>query len=290
MTMSDPYLPFEWQLAHGQTLVLGPAAVIMGILNVTPDSFSDGGQIDGLDAAIRAARRMHRAGAAIIDIGGESTRPGAGETSAAEEQARVLPVIEALRSDSGMILSVDTWRADTAQKAVDAGAHIINDVWGFQKDEAIAGVAARTGSGCVLMHTGRGRERDRDVIADQRAFLSKSLDVAFKAGVKRASIVLDPGFGFAKDPEENIELLAGIDRLHALGQPIVTGTSRKRFLGSVTGRGVSRRDVATAATSVVARMKGSAVFRVHDVPKNRDALAIADAVIEGERRLGSSSG
>lgn len=286
MNKPEPFAAFEWRLAHGRSVTLGSRAVIMGIVNVTPDSFSDGGRLDGVEAAVKAAMRMHRQGAAIIDIGGESTRPGAAETDALQEQARVLPVIEALAGHPSMLISVDTWRADTARKAVEAGAHIVNDVWGLQKDPKIAGVIARCGAGCVIMHTGRERERNRDVIADQHAFLSVSLEIARKAGIASDRIVLDPGFGFAKEAEENLELLAGMEHLLGLGQPLLTGTSRKRFIGAVTGRAVSRRDVATAATSVVARMKGSAVFRVHDVPKNRDALAIADAVLEAKGRLG----
>ncbi|MCB1386030.1 MAG: dihydropteroate synthase [Nitratireductor sp.] len=275
----DPFRHFEWELAHGRSVTLGPRAVIMGVLNVTPDSFSDGGRYLDTEAAIRQAKRLHRAGAAIIDIGGESSRPGFEEIPASEEQARILPVFEALR-DTGMILSVDTWRAETARAAIAAGAHIVNDIWGFQRDPELAGVAARSGAGCVLMHTGRGREKAGDVIADQIAYLSASLEVAGRAGIARQQIVLDPGYGFAKDPAENIAILARTRELFALGCHILTGTSRKRFIGHVTGRRAASRDVGTAATSVVARMQGSAVFRVHDVPKNRDALAIADAVLE----------
>lgn len=279
----DPFKPFEWQLGHGASLTLGPQGILMGVLNVTPDSFSDGGRHLDLEAAVKQALRMHRAGAQIIDIGGESTRPGADPVDARTEQARILPVLEALAGQSGMILSVDTWRADTAAKAVLAGAHIINDVWGFQKDPEIAKIAASTRSGCVIMHTGRERSRDPDVIADQIGFLEKSLKIAMSAGVPPEAVILDPGFGFAKDSDENVELLARMDELLVLGFHLLTGTSRKRFVGSVTGRSASRRDVGTAATTVVARMKGSAVFRVHDVPKNRDALRMADAVLQAER-------
>ena len=280
----DPFAPFIWKLGHGRQIELGPRAVIMGVLNVTPDSFSDGGRYERPDAAIRRAKRMAGQGAAIIDVGGESSRPGFEEISAAEEQDRILPVFEALRGGN-MLLSVDTWRAETAELAVKAGAHIINDIWGFQRDPQLAEVAAKHGAGCVLMHTGRDRQKDADVIRDQRLFLDKSLEVAQKAGIGPEQIVLDPGFGFAKDPGENIELLARMEELFSLGCHILTGTSRKRFIGHVTGRSASRRDTGTAATSVVARMKGSAVLRVHDVPKNRDAVRIADAVLEAEGRI-----
>jgi len=283
----NPYAPFEWKLAHGRTLELGPCSVIMGILNVTPDSFSDGGRFDHVDAALYQARKMKRAGAAIIDIGGESTRPGADQVSAQLEQERALPVIARIAEDMpDVILSVDTYRASTAEAAIAAGAHIINDVWGFQKDPEISGVAARSGAGCVIMHTGRERTRISDVIGDQMHFLGHSLEIAANAGIPGDRIVLDPGFGFAKEVNENIELLARMEELFALGCPILTGTSRKRFVAALTGKANSRRDNGTAATSAVARMKGSAVFRVHDVQKNRDALAVADAVIASclERR------
>ncbi|PCI05378.1 MAG: dihydropteroate synthase [Hyphomicrobiales bacterium] len=275
----NPFKPRDWQLAHGRHITLGPKGILMGILNVTPDSFSDGGKLRNVDVAVFAALQMVEEGAAIVDVGGESTKPGAVPISAEEEQARILPVIEALSEKTDAFISIDTYRAETAKMAIEAGAHIINDVWGFQKEQAIAKVASDTGAGCCLMHSGRERDRDRDVIKDQIDYLSKSLEIAKSAGVKDEAIVLDPGFGFAKEPEENVELLANFERLFELGFPLLTGTSRKRFLGAVTGREVGERDVATAATSVLTRMKGSTVFRVHDIGANKDALAIADAVI-----------
>jgi len=249
----------------------------MGILNVTPDSFSDGGKFDQVDAAIRQAEKMVEEGAAIIDIGGESTRPGAETVSEAQEQDRVLPVIEALSDRNDMHLSIDTYRASTAKLAIDAGAHIINDVWGFQKDPGIANVAKEACAGCCAMHTGRERTKEKDVIADQISFLVTSIQIMKRAGIKDENIVLDPGFGFAKDPQENIELLARLEVLHKLGYPLLVGASRKRFIGHFTGRDDKNRDIGTAATSVVARMKGAHIFRVHDVAANADALAIADA-------------
>lgn len=269
-----------WKLAHGRRIELGNKSVLMGILNVTPDSFSDGGQYNSLDQAVEQAKRMNDEGAAIIDIGGESTRPGADAVSAKEEQARVLPVIEALAKQGDHIISVDTYRASTAKLAVENGAHIINDVWGFQKDPEIASIAAEIGAGVCSMHTGRERTKDADVINDQKKFLGKSLEVLERAGVQKDAIVLDPGFGFAKDPEENIELLSRLEELLELGYPLLIGTSRKRFIGHFTGRDDANRDIGTAATSVVARMKGGSIFRVHDVASNRDALNMADAVLE----------
>ena len=252
----------------------------MGIVNVTPDSFSDGGKLDDVDAAVAQALALQEQGAAIVDIGGESTRPGADPVSADEEQGRVLPVIAALKQRSDVLISIDTYRAETAELAVTAGAHIINDVWGCQKEEEIAEVASKNRAGICVMHTGRDREKASDVIEDQREFLKKSLEILKNANVGDDQIVLDPGFGFAKDPAENIELLARLDELLEFELPLMIGTSRKRFIGHFTGNEVDNRDIGTAATSVVARMKGGAIFRVHDVEKNRDALSMADAVIE----------
>lgn len=276
--------PRTWQLAHGRSFCLAGEGLLMGILNVTPDSFSDGGRYDGAGAAVDEARRMVEAGAAIIDIGGESTRPGAAAVSAAQEQDRVLPVIAALARADGPILSVDTYREETARLAVAAGAHIVNDVWGLQREPGIARLAAETGAGLVIMHTGRERERLADVIADQRLFLGRSLEIASAAGVPPEQIMLDPGFGFAKDPRENFALMARFGELHALGFPLLAGTSRKRFIGHATGREAHERDAGTAATTAILRMKGAAVIRVHDVAINRDAMRIADAMMAEDPR------
>jgi len=272
----------QWQLAHGRQLELGAKARLMGILNVTPDSFSDGGEFSGRDEALAHARLMVAQGADIIDVGGESTRPGASQVSAEEEQARILPVIEALAADSRIIISVDTYRAETARLAVAAGAHIVNDVHGLQREPDIARLAAETGAGLVIMHTGRDRQRLPDVIADEFLFLEKSLEIARQAGVKDAQIVLDPGFGFAKRSEENLQLMARFGELQALGFPLLVGTSRKRLLTDVEGGDKKARDAGTAATSVILRLKGAAVFRVHNIPANKDALAFADAMLERE--------
>ncbi|MBZ9745073.1 dihydropteroate synthase [Mesorhizobium sp. CO1-1-7] len=273
----------RWQLAHGRHLELGGKAVVVGILNVTPDSFSDGGLFDAPEPALVQARRMIGEGAAVIDVGGESTRPGAAAISASEEQARILPVIEALAQVGDVLISVDTYRADTARLAVKAGAHIVNDVWGLQREPDIARVAAETGAGLVIMHTGRDRDKLPDVIADQLAFLGKSLEIGRGQGVADGHIVLDPGFGFAKETaEENLDLMARFAELGALGFPLMAGTSRKRFIGTVTGRDAADRAAGTAATSVILRLKGAHLFRVHDVAINVDALAVADAMLARE--------
>lgn len=270
----------RWQLAHGRHLDLGGKAVVVGILNVTPDSFSDGGQFDAPEKALAQARRMIGEGALVVDVGGESTRPGAAAVSASQEQERILPVIEALAGVSEVLISVDTYRADTARLAVAAGAHIVNDVWGLQREPDIARVAADTGAGLVIMHTGRDRQKLPDVIADQLTFLRRSLEIARQNGIADDRIVLDPGFGFAKETaEENLDLMARFSELHALGLPLMAGTSRKRFIGTVTGRDAADRGVGTAATSVILRLQGADLFRVHDVAFNVDALALADAML-----------
>ena len=275
-----------WRVGHGRQIELGRRSLIMAIINVTTDSFSDGGRFKTVDAAVEHALQAVSDGAAIVDIGGESTRPGAASVSPSEEQARVLPVIEALRGRTQALISVDTYRAETARLAVSAGAHIINDVSGLQKESGIADLAAATGAGLCIMHTGRDRVKLADVIADQVHFLERSLDIAAAAGVNRDRIVLDPGFGFAKETaEENLELMARFSELSRFGLPLLAGTSRKRFLGTVTGRDASDRDVATAATSVLLRLQGAAVFRVHNVAINRDALDVADAMLKARQEF-----
>ncbi|MCD1263472.1 dihydropteroate synthase [Shinella sumterensis] len=284
--MFSPFDPFRWSLAHGRLLELGPRGILMAIVNVTPDSFSDGGRFDSADAAVARAILCLEEGAEIIDIGGESTRPGAASVSAAEEQDRILPVIEALAGTTDAIISVDTYRAETARLAVAAGAHIVNDVHGLQREPDIAEVAAQSGAGLCIMHTGRDREKRPDVVEDQYLFLGRSLEIARAAGVPREAMVLDPGFGFAKDADENLELMARFGELYGFELPILAGTSRKRFLGAVTGREAAEdRDAGTAATTALLRMAGAAVFRVHDVAINRDALAVADAMLSARRRV-----
>ena len=280
-----------WRVGHGRTLDLTDRGAIMAIVNVTPDSFSDGGLHASVEAAVSHALACVDEGAVILDIGGESTRPGAAAVSADEEMARVLPVISALRQRTDALISIDTYRASTARAAVDAGAHIINDVHGLQREPVIAAVAGESGAGLCIMHTGRGREKLADPIADQRHFLGASLEIAAKAGVARETIVLDPGFGFAKETtEENMELIVRFEELRSFGLPLLAGTSRKRFLGALTGRDARDRDAATAATTVALRLKGASVFRVHNVAINRDALVMADAMLAAERRLAATKG
>ena len=278
--MLSPFAPFRWSLAHGRSLELGPQGLLMAIINVTPDSFSDGGRYAGVDTALAQARLCLEQGAVILDIGGESTKPGADMVTAVEEQARILPVIEALCRETDAILSVDTYRAETGRLAIEAGAHILNDVFGLQREPEMARVAVETGAGLCIMHTGRDRDKLPDVVEDQYLFLRRSLDIAFEAGVVKEQIVLDPGFGFAKSAAESLELMARFGELFELGYPILAGTSRKRFVGTVTGRDVAaERDVGTAATTALLRAVGAGIFRVHNVAMNRDALRMADAMI-----------
>jgi dihydropteroate synthase len=273
----------NWTLAHGRALELGATARLMAIVNVTPDSFSDGGSHEAVSDAVAYALRCVEEGADIVDIGGESTRPGAAPVSAAQEQDRVLPVIEALSKQSDVLISIDTYRAETARLALAAGAHIINDVCGLQREPEIATVAAQFRAGLCIMHTGREREILPDPIADQRLFFENALAIAKAAHVSADTITLDPGFGFAKETvQANMDLMARCHELLALGFPLLVGTSRKRFLGTLTGRVAVERDGATAATSVLLRMQGASVFRVHDVKSNRDALIIADAMLAAQ--------
>ncbi|KAA3509926.1 dihydropteroate synthase [Agrobacterium rosae] len=259
----------------------------MAIVNATPDSFSDGGRYLAADQAFSHALSCIEGGAHIIDIGGESTRPGAAVVSEQEEQDRVLPIIERLSAATDALISVDTYRASTAKLAVEAGAHIVNDVCGLQKDAGMAGVVAETGAGVCIMHTGRERQKLPDAIEDQFAFLNRSLDIAKHAGISRNAIMLDPGFGFAKDTDENILLMSRFDELSRFGLPILAGTSRKRFIGALTQQDEAEdRDVATAATTAILRLAGAIVFRVHNVAMTRDALAIADAVLRQKKNNG----
>jgi dihydropteroate synthase len=274
-----------WQAAHGRFLKLDGHGLIMAIVNATPDSFSDGGRFATVDQAVQHALACVKDGAHIVDIGGESTRPGAASVTDAEEQDRVLPVIERLSRETDALISVDTYRASTARLAIEAGAHIVNDVFGLQKDPDMANVVAGSGAGVCIMHTGRERQKLDDVVADQFVFLNHSLAIADAAGIARDRVVLDPGFGFAKDVDENVALMSRFDELAAFRLPMLAGTSRKRFIGALTGReAADERDVGTAATTTILRLAGAVIFRVHNVSMTRDALAVADAVLDQKKR------
>ena len=254
----------------------------MGILNVTPDSFSDGGEFSERDRAVEHARRMAAEGP-TSSMSAANPRGPAPRRFRARGTGPYPAVIEALAEDGSFVISVDTYRAETARLAVAAGAHIVNDVHGLQREPDIARLAAETGAGLVIMHTGRDRQRLPDVIADEFLFLRRSLEIARREGVPDAQIVLDPGFGFAKRSEENLQLMARFGELQALGFPLLVGTSRKRLLTDIEGGDKKARDAGTAATSVILRLKGAAIFRVHNIVANRDALAFADAMLEREK-------
>lgn len=257
----------------------------MGILNVTPDSFSDGGRFHARDKALRQAEAMIEAGAAIIDIGGESTRPGAGGVSEQQECDRVLPVIEALRGISDVPLSVDTSKAAVMRAAVGAGAGMINDVLALQADGAIE-AAAELGVAVCLMHM-QGTPRTMqlnpeyaDVTRDVTGFLQARIDACVLAGIDPELIVVDPGFGFGKTPKHNIELLTNLRQLRALGKPVLVGLSRKATLGELTGRPVDERMPASIAAAVIAAMHGADIVRVHDVAATVDAMQVTRAVLD----------
>lgn len=271
-----------WRLAHGRSLTLGDRGHIMAIVNVTPDSFSDGGRYVDVASAVSHGLSCVGDGASILDIGGESTRPGAAAVTAEEEQDRILPVIEKLARETDALISVDTYRAGTARLAIAAGAHIVNDVYGLRFDPQMAHVVSETGAGVCIMYTARGRDDHReDIIEDERMFFSQSLDMAKAAEIGDDAIILDPGFGFLQNLEQDTELMARCGELHSFGFPLLVGTSRKRFVGAVAMRDVAtERDFATAATTAMLRLAGASIFRVHNVSANLDALRMADAVIE----------
>ena len=259
---------------------------IMGVLNVTTDSFSDGGTFEDPEAAVAHAGRLVAEGAAIIDVGGESTRPGADPVPAEAELRRVVPVIEGIEAlGLGARVSVDTMKLEVAEAAVAAGASYVNDVTAFRHDPALAAFVADRGLDCCLMHmlgeprTMQVDPRYEDVVDEVRAFLEERLAAAVAAGVPEERIHLDPGIGFGKTLEHNFELLHRLGELAAIGPPLVIGTSRKTFIGRVTGREVAERVHGTVATSVLALERGARIFRVHDVAATADALAVTAATL-----------
>jgi dihydropteroate synthase len=263
--------------------------LVLGIVNVTPDSFSDGGNFFSAGAAVTLGQQLISDGADVLDIGGESTRPGTEPVSAEEEIRRVVPVVWALRGAFPQVpISVDTVKAAVARAVLEAGASIINDVSGFRLDPEMAGVCARAKAGVVLMHS-RGTVREmatfahakyRDVTAEVSAELRERVDAALAAGVDAEAIVVDPGIGFAKRTEHSLQLLADLPRIAAIGYPVLVGVSRKRFIGEITGvTTANERDAGTIGANVAALARGAALFRVHDVRGARQALDVAWAVV-----------
>jgi len=296
----NPRSPDTWRIKGRQLVVDRP--IVVGILNVTPDSFSDGGQFESIDAALAQVERMLSEGADAVDIGGESTRPqGARSVSATDEMSRVLPTIRAVRSRFGTLpISVDTTKAEVASAAIAEGADIINDVSGFRIDPGMGEIAAATQAGVVLMHsrgsvdemgTYRHAHYQDDVMADVQSELDRSLRNALKVGIDQHAIVLDPGIGFAKRSEHSLRVLAQLERLISLGCPIMVGVSRKRFIGELSGVATANERVAgTVGANVAALLHGARLFRVHDVAPNRQALDVAWGVMQADQaRAGRSS-
>jgi dihydropteroate synthase len=283
--------------AAGRRLLLGGARapLLMGIVNATPDSFSDAGELPDAGARVARARELVAAGAAVLDVGGESAFGGRPPVPAEEEIARVVPVIERIAAELDVLIAVDTYKPAVAEAAIAAGAHVLNDVSGL-RDEALAGVAAATGAGLVLMHTRvapKGTLLDpefyEDVVADVRDFLADRMAVARDAGVRPEQLLLDPGPDFAKTPAQTVAVLRRLDVLHALGRPLLLPISRKDFLGAITGRRPRARGAATLAAVAWAADAGAHLLRVHDVAAAVDFLAVR-AVERGERELGPDEG
>lgn len=259
-------------------LELGRRTLIMGILNVTPDSFSDGGRYARVDEAVERARQMLADGADIIDIGGESTRPGAERVGAEEELRRVIPVIRALREETRAPISIDTYKAEVARQALEAGAHILNDIWRLKADPAMAGVAASYGCPVILTHNREPLPYD-NLLDDIAADLEESIRIARQAGVSDEQIVLDPGIGFAKDYEQNLQVMNRLERLCAMGYPVLLAASRKRFIQRTLELPVDDVVFGTAATVAIGIAKGCAIVRVHDVREMARVARMTDAIV-----------
>lgn len=262
-----------------KNIELGKKTLIMGILNVTPDSFSDGGRYNNLDSALEQAKKMVEDGVDIIDIGGESTRLGYTQISVAEEIGRVVPVIEMLSKELDVIISIDTYKYQVAEAALKAGAHIINDIWGLQYDNGeMAKLAAEYNVPVIAMHNQNGTEYSEDIILSMRKFFERTYEISDRYGISRDNIILDPGIGFGKGMEENIEVLARLEELRDMGK-ILLGTSKKRFIGTILG-GLStdERVEGTVATTVIGIEKGVDIVRVHNVLENKRAALVADRI------------
>ena len=262
-------------------LLLGKKTLIMGILNVTPDSFSDGGRYVSMEDAVAHAVAMQAAGADIIDIGGESTRPGHTPIAVEEERRRIMPLIEKLASLLQVPISVDTYKPEVARAALAAGAAMVNDIWGLQKDPQMAVLAAREKCPVIVMHNQEDTEYN-DLIGDMMRFFTRSKQIALENGMQEEQIIFDPGIGFGKHGGQNLEVLRRLAEFAALGRPLLIGTSRKRFIGAATGLPVTEREWGTAASVVWAIAQGAQIVRVHQVAETRQAVAVADAIKESK--------
>ncbi|MGH6834678.1 MAG: dihydropteroate synthase [Methylocella sp.] len=258
--------------------LLGTRSVIMGILNITPDSFSDGGKFFGVDAAMLQAERLAADGADIIDVGAESTRPGHTPVAADEELARLEPILGRLASSIDVPFSIDTSKANVARRATELGASVVNDVWGLQRDPAMADTVAETGAAAVLMHNRDGVDPGLDIIADMRRFFDRSLRLAEAARIPPARIILDPGIGFGKSRAQNFTALANLAALKDYGLPILVGVSRKSLLAGLDLTPVETSLVATLAANLAAAANGASIFRVHDAAEHAAAFKVFDAI------------
>ena len=251
---------------------------VMGILNVTPDSFSDGGNYNEIEAAVKRAKEMVKQGVDIIDIGGESTRPGADFVSEEDEIKRVVPIIKAIKKELDILISIDTYKSKTAEEAIKAGADIINDIWGFKKDSNMAKVAVKYDVPCVLMHN-REKNNYTNLMKNVLDDLVESINIALDAGVKRENKILDPGIGFAKNYEQNLIVMDNLEKIVEMGFPVLLATSRKSMIGLALDLPVDKRVEGTIATTVIGIMKGCKMVRVHDVLENKRACVMTDKIL-----------
>ncbi len=252
---------------------------IMGILNVTPDSFSDGGKYNEAESALKRAIEMQNQGADIIDIGGESTRPGYTLVSDQDEIDRISEAVSMLSDHIDIPISIDTYKSNVAACALKLGASIVNDIWGLQKDPDMASVVAQNDAYVVVMHNQDGTEYETDIMEEIKRFLKKSIDIAVSAGVDKEKIILDPGIGFGKTSQQNIEVMGRLEELKSLGYPILLGTSRKSMIGKILDLPPTERVEGTVATTVIGIEKGVDIVRVHDVKENCRAAKVADAIL-----------
>jgi dihydropteroate synthase len=285
-SLLDNYLRSDYKIeCKGAVLDLSSRTHLMGILNVTPDSFSDGGRYLAAEHALRHAREMISMGADILDIGGESTRPGSQPVSAEEELSRIIPIIERIAAESSVLISVDTYKSTVARKALAAGASVVNDISGLRFSPDMAEVAAAANAAVVIMHT-KGMPRDMqhnpvydDVVPEVMAYLGEGIELAVKAGVDREKILIDPGIGFGKTLEHNLSLLRRLDEFRGLGRPILLGTSRKKFIGTILDLPVPEERVdGTAATVALGIERGAHIVRVHDVARMKQVARMTDAL------------
>lgn len=268
-------------MTDGKAVLFGNKTYIMGILNVTPDSFSDGGDFIDVEKAVLHAKNMIEQGAHIIDIGGESTRPGFTQIDVQEELRRVIPVIKRLSKETNRILSVDTTKPEVAQAAIENGAHIINDIWGLQKDARMIQIAAKFQVPVVIMHNHQGTDYTGELVEEIKCFLQRSIEIALDAGLKKENIILDPGIGFGKTSEQNMELMSKLWKIKELGYPVLLGTSRKSMIGKILDLPPKERVIGTVATTVMGIMQGVDIVRVHDVKENAQAAKVTDAIVRG---------